>query len=256
MDALSSMGTISGYKSVLLAAERLPRMFPMLTTAAGTITPARIFVIGAGVAGLQAIACARRLGGVVSAYDVRPAVKEQIQSLGGRFVELPMETGEAQDISGYAREQSQEFYQRQRELLAKVVSDSDVVITTAVIPGKLSPVLVTEDMVKRMAPGSVIVDLAAERGGNCECTVGGQIVVNHGVTIIGLYNIASLVPYHASYMYARNLSSFLMHLVKDEKPRIDEKDEIINATLLTRGGEVVNPFVRRFFTLPTLSLQP
>jgi H+-translocating NAD(P) transhydrogenase subunit alpha len=256
MDVLSSMGTISGYKAVLMAADRLPRMFPMLTTAAGTITPARVFVIGAGVAGLQAIACARRLGAVVSAYDVRPAVKEQIQSLGGRFVELPIEARDAQDAGGYAKEQSREFYQKQRELLAKVISESDVVITTAVIPGKISPVLVTEDMVKSMAPGSVIVDLAAERGGNCECTVGGQIVVNHNVTIIGQFNLAGMVPYHASYMYARNLSAFLLHLVKDGKPRIDDRDEIINATLLTRDGEVVNPFVRKYFSLPALTLQP
>jgi H+-translocating NAD(P) transhydrogenase subunit alpha len=255
MDALSSMGAISGYKAVLMAADKLPRMFPMMTTAAGTITPARIFVIGAGVAGLQAIACARRLGAVVSAYDVRPAVKEQIQSLGGRFVELPIEARDAQDVGGYAKEQSREFYQKQRELLAKVVSQSDVVITTAVIPGKISPVLVTEDMVKSMAPGSVIVDLAAERGGNCECTVGGQIIVNHNVTIMGLFNIAGMVPYHASYMYARNLSAFLMYLIKDGKPRIDDRDEIINATLLTRDGEVVNPFVRRFFSLPALTPQ-
>jgi H+-translocating NAD(P) transhydrogenase subunit alpha len=256
MDALSSMGTISGYKAVLMAADRLPRMFPMMTTAAGTITPARVFVIGAGVAGLQAIACARRLGAVVSAYDVRPAVKEQILSLGGRFVELPIEARDAQDGGGYAKEQSQEFYQKQRELLAKVISDSNVVITTAVIPGKMAPVLVTEDMVKSMAPGSVLVDLAAERGGNCECTIGGQIIVNHNVTIIGLFNIAGMVPYHASSMYARNLSAFLLYLVKDGKPQIDAKDEIINATLLTRDGAVVNPFVRSFFSLPALTPQP
>jgi H+-translocating NAD(P) transhydrogenase subunit alpha len=253
MDALSSMATVSGYRAVLMAAERLPRMFPMLTTAAGTITPARVFVIGAGVAGLQAIACARRLGAVVSAYDVRPAVKEQIMSLGGRFVELPIEAKDAQDVGGYAKEQSQDFYQKQRALLAKAVSDSDVVITTAVVPGKKSPVLVTDEMVKGMAPGSVVVDLAAERGGNCESTVGAEIIVRHGVTIMGLFNIAGMVPYHASYMYARNLSAFLLHLIKDGKLRTDDKDEIINATLLTRDGALVNSFVRKFFSLPVLS---
>jgi H+-translocating NAD(P) transhydrogenase subunit alpha len=253
MDALSSMGTICGYKAVLLAADNLPRMFPMLTTAAGTITPAHILVVGAGVAGLQAIATARRLGAVVSAYDVRPAVKEQIQSLGGRFVELPIEAGDAQDAGGYAKELSQEFYRKQRELLGRVVSESDAVITTAVIPGKRSPVLITEEMVKGMAPGSVIVDLAAERGGNCECTVGGQIVVKHNVTIIGLYNVACMAPYHASYMYARNLSAFLLHIIKDGKLRIEDKDEIIHATLLTRDGVVINPSVRKFFSMPALS---
>ena len=203
MDALSSMGTVCGYKAVLVAADSHPRFFPMLTTAAGTITPARVFVIGAGVAGLQAIATARRLGAVISAYDLRPAAKEQVQSLGGRFVELPIEAKDAQDARGYARAQDEDFYRRQRELLGKVVQESDVVITAAVIPGKKSPVLVTEDMVKGMAPGSVIFDLAAERGGNCEITESGKTVVKHGVTIIGAINVASGVPYHASQMYAQ-----------------------------------------------------
>ncbi len=250
MDALSSMATVCGYKAVLMAADKLPRMFPMLTTAAGTITPARVFIIGAGVAGLQAIATARRLGAVASAYDLRPAVKEQVMSLGGRFVELPIEANDAQDVRGYARAQNEEFYRKQRELLSRVVAESNVVITAAVIPGKKSPTLVTEEMVKRMAPGSVIVDVASERGGNCECTVGGEIVMKHGVTIIGLFNLASTVPYHASHMYARNLSAFLLHLVKDGKLQFDEKDEIINETLLTRDGEVVNALVRKFFSLP------
>ncbi len=250
MDALSSMATVCGYKAVLMAADKLPRMFPMLTTAAGTITPARVFIIGAGVAGLQAIATARRLGAVASAYDLRPAVKEQVMSLGGRFVELPIEANDAQDVRGYARAQDEEFYRKQRELLSRVVAESNVVITAAVIPGKKSPTLVTEEMVKRMAPGSVIVDVASERGGNCECTVGGEIVMKHGVTIIGLFNLASTVPYHASHMYARNLSAFLLHLVKDGKLQFDEKDEIINETLLTRDGEVVNALVRKFFSLP------
>src|SRR6266550_1834491 len=194
MDALSSMGTICGYKAVLIAADTLPRIFPMLTTAAGTITPARVFVIGAGVAGLQAIATARRLGAVASAYDLRPASKEQVQSLGGRFIELPIEAKDAEDARGYGRAQDESFYARQRELLGRVVAESDVVITAAVVPGKKSPVLVTEEMVKRMAPGSVIFDLAAERGGNCELTQTGQTVVKHGVTIIGRINIATGVP--------------------------------------------------------------
>src|SRR5215475_1993404 len=185
MDALSSMATVAGYKAVLIAADILPKLFPMLTTAAGTITPARVLILGVGVAGLQAIATARRLGAVVSAYDVRPAVKEQVQSLGGRFVELQLEVGDAQDAGGYAKAQDESFYQKQRELLGKVVAESDVVITTAVVPGKKSPVLVTKEMVAGMAPGSVIVDLAAERGGNCELTRADETVVEHGVTIIG-----------------------------------------------------------------------
>ena len=209
MDALSSMGTICGYKAVLIAADTLPKIFPMLTTAAGTITPARVLVIGAGVAGLQAIATARRLGAVVSAYDLRPAAKEQVQSLGGRFVELPIEAKDAQDAGGYAKAQDEDFYRRQRELLGKVVAESDVVITAAVVPGKKSPVLVTKEMVAGMAPGSVIVDLAAERGGNCELTKPGEKIVEHGVTIIGYFNFASTVPYHASQMYARNIAAFL-----------------------------------------------
>src|SRR5437879_753970 len=255
MDALSSMATISGYKAVLIAADTLPKIFPMLTTAAGTITPARVLIIGVGVAGLQAIATARRLGAVVSAYDVRPAVKEQVQSLGGRFIELPIEAKDAEDARGYGRAQDESFYARQRELLGRVVAESDVVITAAVVPGKKSPVLVTEEMVKRMAPGSVIFDLAAERGGNCELTQTGQTVVKHGVTIIGRINIATGVPYHASQMYARNLTAFLLHLVKDGKLRLDIDDEIIRDTLVTRDGEVVNERVREFFALPALVSQ-
>jgi NAD(P) transhydrogenase subunit alpha len=255
MDALSSMSTICGYKAVLLAADTLPRLFPMLTTAAGTITPARVFIIGAGVAGLQAIATARRLGAVASAYDVRPAVKEQIQSLGGRFVELPIEAKDAQDERGYAKAQDDTFYQRQRELLSRVVAESDVVITTAVIPGKKPPVLVTEDMVKSMAPGSVIVDLAAERGGNCELTEASKIVVKHNVSIVGYINLASTVPYHASQMYARNISTFLTHLFKGGKPELALDDEITRETMVTRGGQVVHARVREFFSLPPLAAQ-
>jgi len=253
MDALSSMGTICGYKAVIMAADTLPRIFPMLTTAAGTITPGRVLIIGAGVAGLQAIATARRLGAVASAYDMRPAAKEQVQSLGGRFVELAIEAKDAQDARGYGTAQGEEFYKKQRELLGGAVAESDVVITAAVIPGKKSPILVTEDMVARMAPGSVIVDLAAERGGNCELTQAGKTVKEHGVTIIGQFNIASNVPYHASQMYAKNLSAFLLNLVKDGKLQINEKDEIHRETLLTRGGEIVNARVREFVGLSPLA---
>ena len=252
MDVLSSMATICGYKAVVLAADTSPRIFPMLTTAAGTITPGRVLVIGAGVAGLQAIATARRLGAVASAYDLRPAAKEQVQSLGGRFVELPIEAKDAEDARGYARAQDETFYKRQRELLGKVVAESDVVISAAVIPGKKPPILVTKEMVASMAPGSVIVDLAGERGGNCELTRPGEIVVEHSVTIIGWFNLASTVPYHASQMYARNISAFLLHLVKDGKLQLDLEDEIVRETLLTRDGEVVNPRVREFFSLPAL----
>jgi len=253
MDALSSMATICGYKAVLVSADKLPRIFPMLTTAAGTIMPSRVLIIGAGVAGLQAIATARRLGAVVSAYDLRPVVKEQVQSLGGRFVELPLEVADAQDASGYAKAQDESFYQRQRELLGKVVAESDVVITTAVVPGKKSPVLVTKEMVTGMAPGSVIVDLAAERGGNCELTRPEEIIVERGVTIVGTINLASSVPYHASQMYAKNLTNFLVHLVKDGKLQMNMSDEITSGTLVTHQGEVVNPRVREFFNLPALA---
>jgi len=250
MDVLSSMGTICGYKAVLLAAETSLRIFPMMTTAAGTITPARVFVIGAGVAGLQAIATARRLGAVSSAYDMRPAAKEQVQSLGGRFVELPIEAQNAQDARGYGTAQDETFYARQRELLTRVVAESDVVITAAVIPGKKSPVLITADMVKGMAPGSVIVDLASERGGNCELTRTGKTVKEHGVSIIGAINLASSVPHDSSSLYARNLTAFLAHLVKDGKIHFDMSDEITRETMLTRGGDIVQARVREFFQLP------
>jgi NAD(P) transhydrogenase subunit alpha len=256
MDALSSMATICGYKAVVIAADTLPRIFPMLTTAAGTITPGRVLVIGAGVAGLQAIATARRLGAVASAYDLRPAAREQVQSLGGRFVELPLTAQDAEDAGGYARAQDESFYQRQRELLARVVAESDVVVTAAVVPGKISPVLVTREMVAGMAPGSVIVDLAAERGGNCELTRPGEKVVEHGVTLIGWFNLASSVPYHASQMYARNVSAFLLHLGREGRLHLDPADEIVRDTLLTHGGELVNPRVREFFSLPAREAPP
>ena len=252
MDALSSMATCCGYKAVLIAAETSPRIFPMMTTAAGTITPARVFVIGAGVAGLQAISTARRLGAVASAYDMRPAAKEQVQSLGGRFVELPIEAQNAQDARGYGTAQDEKFYARQRELLTRVVADSDIVISAAVIPGKKSPVLITAEMVKGMSPGSVIVDLAAERGGNCELTRTGETITVGGVTIIGAINLASTVPYHASQMYARNLTTYLTYMVKDGKLQLNPQDEIIRETMITTGGEIVNARVREFFKLPAL----
>src|SRR5246127_672989 len=255
MDALSSMATMSGYKAVIRAADTLPRIFPMLTTAAGTITPGRILIIGVGVSGLQAIATARRLGAVTSAYDMRPAAKEQVQSLGGRFVELPIEAKDAQDARGYAKAQDEEFYRKQRELLGDAVAANDIVITAAVIPGKKSPVLVTKEMVARMVPGSVIVDLAAERGGNCELTRGGETIVEHGVTIIGQFNLASTVPYHASQMYARNLTAFLLNLVKDGNVQFNEADEIHRETLLARNGEIVNARVREYLGLPALAAE-
>jgi H+-translocating NAD(P) transhydrogenase subunit alpha len=255
MDALSSMATLSGYKAAVLAADTLPRIFPMLTTAAGTITPGRVLIIGVGVAGLQAIATARRLGAVVSAYDVRPAAKEQVLSLGARFVELAIEAKDAQDARGYATAQGEEFYRKQRELLGDAVAANDIVITAAVIPGKKSPILVTKEMVARMVPGSVIVDLASERGGNCELTRGGETIVEHGVTIIGQFNLASTVPYHASQMYARNLTAFLLNLVKDGNVQFNEADEIHRETLLARNGEIVNARVREYLGLPALAAE-
>jgi NAD(P) transhydrogenase subunit alpha len=244
MDVLSSMATIAGYKAVLMAANALPRMFPMLMTAAGTVTPARAFVVGAGVAGLQAIASAKRMGAVVHAYDVRPAVKEQIQSLGGKFVELPVEAGDAEDKGGYAKELSEDFYRRQRELMAKVVAESDVVITTAAIPGKKAPVLITGEMLQAMAPGSVVVDLAAERGGNVDVTRAGETVEVHGVKVIGPLNLAATVPYHASQMYARNVTAFVQNFVKKGVVNLSAEDEIVRDTMVTSGGDVSSPALR------------
>jgi len=253
MDALSSMATACGYKAVLIAADVLPRFYPMLTTAAGTITPARVLILGVGVAGLQAIATARRLGAIVTAYDVRPVVKEQVQSLGARFLELPIEAKDAQDARGYATAQDESFYAKQRELLGRAVAENDVVICTAVVPGKKAPTLVTAEMVRGMQPGSVIVDLAAERGGNCELTKVDETIVVNGVTIIGKINLASTVPYHSSSLYARNLTAFLEHLVKGGKLQIDASDEITRETMLTRGGQIVHPRVREVFALPPLT---
>jgi NAD(P) transhydrogenase subunit alpha len=244
MDVLSSQATIAGYKAVLLAAEALPKMFPMLTTAAGTVAPARVFVIGAGVAGLQAIATARRLGAVVEAYDVRPAVKEQVESLGAKFVELPLEAEESEDRGGYARQMDEEFYRKQRETMTRVVRASDVVITTALVPGVKAPVLVPAGAVHGMAPGSVIVDLAAEQGGNCELTRADQTVEVDGVHVMGPTNLPSTVPFHASQMYAKNVSSFLLHLVHDGRIELDLEDEITRETLVARDGQVVHPRIR------------
>ena len=254
MDVLSSMASIAGYKAVLLAAAALPRMFPMMMTAAGTITPARVFVVGAGVAGLQAIASARRLGARVEAYDVRPAVKEQVESLGASFVELPLETEGAEDAGGYAKAQDETFYQRQRETMARVVAASDVVITTALIPGKTAPILVTAEAVAGMSPGSVVVDLAAERGGNCELTQADETVVtDSGVTILGPTNLPSTVPYHASQMYAKNISTLLLHLVKEGALALDMDDEITAGTLVSRDGAVVHPRICDLLGMPAPS---
>jgi NAD(P) transhydrogenase subunit alpha len=244
MDALSSMATIAGYKAVIMAADALPRMFPMLMTAAGTVTAARVFILGAGVAGLQAIASSRRLGAVVHAYDVRAAVKEQIESLGAKFVAVELDSAQAEDKGGYAKELGEEFYRKQREVLTEVVRQQDVVITTAAIPGKKAPILITREMVAGMAPGSVIVDIAAERGGNCELTQAGRTIVEKGVTIMGPLNIPASVPFHASQMYSRNVATFLRQLIKDGALNIDQQDEITRETLVTHGGQVVNARVR------------
>jgi NAD(P) transhydrogenase subunit alpha len=241
MDALSSMATVAGYKAVLIAANSLPRMFPMLMTAAGTVAPARVLVIGAGVAGLQAIATARRLGAVVSGYDNRTAVKEQIESLGARFVILDIEAGGAEDKGGYAKAMGEDFYRRQRELLGDVLAEQSVVITTAAVPGKKAPILITQPMVERMAPGSLIVDIAAERGGNCELTRAGEVLDHNGVQIHGPVNLPAEIPYHASQMYAKNILTFVKHLVKDGQIVLNREDEIVRETLVTHGGEVVHP---------------
>ncbi len=244
MDALSSMATVAGYRAVLLAALKLPKMFPMLMTAAGTLSPAKVFVIGAGVAGLQAISAARRLGAVVHGYDVRPAAAEQIRSLGAKVVDLGLDTAGSEDKGGYAKAQDEAFYRRQREVMAKVVAESDVVITTAQVPGRKAPILVTAEMVHAMAPGSVVVDLAAEGGGNCELTRAGVDVVEHGVHVLGPVNLASDVPLHASQMYAKNLVTLLGEIVKKGELALDPANEVVAGVVVTRGGEVVHPRVR------------
>lgn len=244
MDVLSSMATVSGYRAVLLAAVELPRMFPMLMTAAGTISAAKVFIMGCGVAGLQAIATARRLGGLVSANDIRPAVKEQVHSLGGKFVELPLDTSAAEDKGGYAKQMSDEFLRKQRELIARTIAESDVVITTAAVPGKKAPILVTREMVEGMAPGSVVVDVAAERGGNCELTRPGETIIHGGVRILGPTNLPAQSPYHASQMYAKNIATFLLNMVKNGQIAINLEDEIVRETLVARDGQIVHPRVK------------
>jgi NAD(P) transhydrogenase subunit alpha len=244
MDTLSAMSTVAGYKAVLMAANRLPKFFPLLMTAAGTLTPARVFIIGAGVAGLQAIGTAKRLGAVVEAYDTRPVVKEQVESLGAKFVELGLETKDAQEKTGYAKAQSEEFYRLQQQMMLKYVAAADVVIPTALVPGQRAPVLITEEMVKGMRPNSVIVDLAAEQGGNCALTEPGQEVVKHGVLIIGPVNIPSTVPFHASQMYARTVTNYLLHLLKEGKVQLDLNDELTRGPLVTHQGEIVHEVVK------------
>jgi NAD(P) transhydrogenase subunit alpha len=244
MDALSAMSTVAGYKAVLIAAGHLPKFFPLLMTAAGTVTPARVFVIGAGVAGLQAIGTARRLGALVTAYDTRPVVKEQVESLGAKFVELALEARDAEAKTGYARAQTQDFYQKQQELMAGAVAAADVVITTALVPGRRAPLLIAEEMVRAMRPGSVIVDLAAEQGGNCALTEPGREVERHGVLISGLTNIPSTVPFHASQLYARTVTNFLTHLLRDGHIHLDLDDELTRGPMVTYRGEIVHEAVK------------
>lgn len=252
MDVLSSMATIAGYRAVLLAALESPQMFPLMMTAAGTLKPVKAFVIGAGVAGLQAIATSRRLGAVVRSYDIRPAVREQVESLGARFVALELETGGAEDKGGYAKAMDEEFYRKQREKMAEVAAESDVIITTAAIPGRKSPLLITADAVRGMAAGSVIVDLAAERGGNCELTKADEKVVEYDVTILGPTNLPAEVPGDASQMYSKNICTFLLNMTKDGVLNFDLSDEIIRDTLVARGGEVVNNRVRDILGMSAL----
>ncbi len=244
MDVLSSMSNISGYKAVLLAAQSLPKIMPLMTTAAGTLSPSRVFIIGAGVAGLQAIATAKRLGAVVEAFDTRPVVKEQVQSLGAKFVEVDLGQGEAEGASGYAKQLTEDQIEKQRQMMARHVEQADAVITTALIPGRPAPEIVTEEMVKGMKPGSVIVDLAAENGGNCTLTKPGETTVVHGVTIIGQLNLPADVPVHASQAFSRNIQTFLMELLNDDKDdrklSFDMDNEIIASTLITRDGKIVH----------------
>jgi H+-translocating NAD(P) transhydrogenase subunit alpha len=244
MDALSAMSTVAGYKAVLVAASRLPKFFPLLMTAAGTVTPARVFIIGAGVAGLQAIGTAKRLGAVVEAYDTRPAVKEQVESLGAKFAELGLAAKDAEDKSGYAKAQSEDFYQKQQEMMSRYVAAADVVIPTALVPGQRAPVLITEEMVRGMRPGSVILDLAAEQGGNCALTEPGREIVRHGVVIIGPMNLPSTIPFQASEMYARTVTNYLAHLLKDGRLHLDLEDELTRGPLVTHQGEVVHEVVK------------
>ncbi len=256
MDVLSSQATIAGYRAVLLAGIYLPKMFPMLMTAAGTLSPARVFVIGAGVAGLQAIATAKRLGAVVTAYDVRPEAKEQIESLGAKCAQLQLEAEGSQDKGGYAKDLGEEFYTKQREFMGEICSESDVVITTAAIPGRKSPLLVTADGIRQMAPGSVAIDLAAERGGNIELSEPDQTVEHDGITILGPTNLASEIPNHASQMFSHNCTKFLLNMVKEKQLHLNMDDEIISGTIATSDGEVVNSRLREMLELPPLSSPP
>jgi NAD(P) transhydrogenase subunit alpha len=255
MDVLSSMATIAGYKAVLVAADTLPQMFPMLMTAAGTVSAARVFVLGAGVAGLQAIATARRLGAIVQGYDIREAAAEQIRSLGAKSIELPVVQEDAEDAGGYAKAQGEDFNRRQRELLSEVVRTSDVVITTAAIPGAPSPVLITADMVAGMKAGSVIVDLAAERGGNCELTEADQVVERGGVTVLGPTDLPSRVPRHASQMFSNNLTTLIKHLTHEGNIELDLSDEITRDVLVADDGEVLNQRMRDKLGLPPLATE-
>jgi NAD(P) transhydrogenase subunit alpha len=240
MDVLSSQANLGGYLGVLLGATELPKILPMMTTAAGTLPPARALILGAGVAGLQAIATARRLGAVVSAYDVRPVVKEQVESLGARFVELPLEAEGAQDSGGYAKAMGEEFYARQRQLLGDVLAEIDLVVTTAAVPGMKAPILVTQAMVERMRTGSVIVDLAAERGGNCEVTKPGETIIHKGVKVMGPLNLPSRLATHASQLFSKNIQTFLLNMVKDGALALDEQDPIVIGSLLAKDGKVVH----------------
>ena len=244
MDALSAMSAVAGYKAVLLAANRLPRFFPLLMTAAGTMAPARVFVIGAGVAGLEAIGTAKRLGAVVEAYDTRPAVKDEVESVGAKFVALDLDTNDAEAKGGYAKDLGSEFYLKQQEMMSQRIAAADVVITAALIRGQDAPILVTEEMIRKMRPGSVVVDLAAEQGGNCALTDPGREITKHGVTILGLLNLPSTMPYHSSQMYSRTVVNFLMHLLKDGRIHLDSNDELIRSTLVTHEGEIVNESVK------------
>lgn len=254
MDVLSSQASIAGYKAVLLAANELPKLFPMMSTAAGTIQPAKVLVMGAGVAGLQAIATARRLGAVVSAYDIRAAVKEQIESLGAKFVELDLPTENMETSGGYAKEQSEEFLAKQREALGKVIAENDVVVTTAQVPGKKAPVLVTKEMVDGMSEGSVIVDLAAEQGGNCAVTVAGETITTaNGVRVIGPKNVPGTVQRDASQVYAKNISTFLKEIVQEGQLVLDPENQVITDTLVTNEGDIANNRVREILGLAPLA---
>jgi NAD(P) transhydrogenase subunit alpha len=254
MDVLSSQASVAGYKAVALATNTLAKMFPLMMTAAGTIKPAKVFVIGAGVAGLQAIASSKRAGAVVHAFDVRPEVKEQIESLGGKFVEI--EVADARGEGGYARELTEEEKKKQRDLMADTVAESDVVITTAAVPGKKAPMLIPADVVRRMKAGSLIIDMAAERGGNCELTKPDQVVVDNGVTVLGPTNMAATIPYHASQMFAKNVANLLALVIKEGKLVLDMKDEIIAGTLETDGGDIIHKMAREIFGLPPLAAEP